>query len=127
MIDLELQDNRAILSDNLVSLLNAQPGDRIQIVYGTSGGQLLPSICVSSGGNKLTKSNSFACKGKEHDFLAQYGTKFEAVDDLGVIFLKGDQEFKVFTEKEKAVEHFLDMSILTDTNYNIQKFNSYTV
>ena len=127
MIDLELKENKAILSQNLVSLLNAQAGDRIQIVYGTINGQLLPSICIASSGNILSKNNSFICKGKEHDFLAQYGTKFEANDDLGVIYLQGDQEFKVFTDEKKAVENFLDMSILTDTNYNIQKFNSYTI
>lgn len=126
IIDLELKDNKAILSDNLVKLLNVSPGDRIAIVYGKLDGNLKPIIQKSESGNILSKSNSFIFKGKDKDFLQQYGNNFSIYDDLGTLFLEGDQDFTIYTSVEKAVsENYLDLSIVTDTNYNITKFKEY--
>jgi len=124
--DLTLDEGKAILSENLIKLLNANPGDRIAIVYGKLDGNLKPVIKKSDSGNILSKSNSFIFKGKDKDFLQQYGSNFTVYDDLGTFFLEGDQEFTVYTDIQKAVsENYLDLSIVTDTNYNITKFEEY--
>lgn len=124
--DLILEEGKAILSENLIKLLNANPGDRIAIVYGKLDGNLKPVIKKDNSGNILSKSNSFIFKGKERNFLQQYGTNFTVYDDLGTFFLEGDQEFVVYTDVDKAInENYLDLSIVTDTNYNIEKFKEY--
>lgn len=124
--DLILEEGKAILSENLIKLLEAKPGDRIAIVYGKLDGNMKPVIKKDNSGNLLSKSNSFIFKGQERDFLQQYGTKFTLYDDLGTFFLEGDQEFVVYTDVDKAInENYLDLSIVTDTNYNIEKFKEY--
>lgn len=124
--DLILEEGKAILSNNMIKLLDAQPGDRIAIVYGKLDGNLKPVIKKDGSGNILSKSNSFIFKGQEKDFLQQYGTNFTVYDDLGTFFLEGDQEFVVYTDVDKAInENYLDLSIVTDTNYNITKFKEY--
>ena len=124
--DLELKEGKAILSNKLLTLLEAKPGDRIAIEYGNLNGDLKPIIRKSDSGNLLSKSNSFIFKGQDKDFLQQYGNNFSVYDDLGTFFLEGDHEFKVYTSTEKAIsENYLDLSILTDTNYNITKFKEY--
>ena len=124
--DLILEDNKAILSENLIKLLDAEPNDRIAIVYGRLCGNMKPVIKKDDSGNILSKSNSFIFKGKDKEFLQQYGTNFTIYDDLGTFYLEGDQEFTVYTSVEKAInENYLDLSIVTDTNYNITKFKEY--
>ena len=124
--DLILEDSKAILSENLIKLLEVNPGDRIAIVYGKLDGNMKPVIKKDDSGNILSKSNSFIFKGQERDFLQQYGTNFTVYDDLGTFFLEGDQEFVVYTDVQKAInENYLDLSIVTDTNYNITKFKEY--
>lgn len=124
--DLQLQEGKAILSENLIKLLNANPGDRIAIEYGKLDGNLKPIIRKSDSGNILSKSNSFIFKGQDKDFFEQFGNNFSVYDDLGTLFLEGDREFKVYTSTEKAIsENYLDINILTDTNYNITKFTEY--
>ena len=57
--DLELKEGKAILSNKLLTLLEAKPGDRIAIEYGNLNGDLKPIIRKSDSGNLLSKSNSF--------------------------------------------------------------------
>lgn len=126
--DLELQEGKLLLSSSLLSLLNAKPGDRVAIEYGELYSKMIPTISLHESGNILSKSNTVIFKGKERDFLAQYGTKFFIEIHDGIIFLKGDQDFKIHTNVKTAVdENYLDQSILTDTNYNITKFSEYKI
>lgn len=127
-MDLQLLEGKAILSENLVKLLGAKPKDRISIEYSNKNNRLYPVVKVSDAGNLLSKSNTFVFKGKDRDFLAQFGTEFEVLEEDGNLFLVGNQEFTVYTDVETAVnENYLDISICTDTNYNIQKYSSYTL
>lgn len=127
-MDLQLLEGKAILSENLVKLLGAKPKDRISIEYSNKNNRLYPVIKVSDAGNLLSKSNTFVIKGKDRDFLAQFGTEFEVLEEDENLFLVGNQEFTVYTDVETAVnENYLDLSICTDTNYNIQKYSSYTL
>lgn len=129
-MDLELQDNKAVLSENLVKLLGAKPKDRIKVEYSHRNDQITPIIIKSDAGNLLSQSNTFICKGQEKDFLAQFGTKFEVLEEDGNLFLIGNQDYVVFTDVKAAVEqveNYLDISICTDTNYDIKKYDSYTL
>lgn len=126
-MDLKLLQNTAILSEKLIELLNVKPKDRIKIEYTKKDNKLYPIIIKSEAGNVLSKSNTIRCDGKNRDFLAQFGTEFDVFEADEKLFLIGNQEFTVFTDVKTAVEQFLDLSILTDTNYNIQKFNSYII
>lgn len=125
MEDLVLTDNTATLSLELVHLLQVQPGDRVDIGYAEYEKMMTPVIYKSDAGNKLSEGYSFICRGKDNDFLSQYGRKFKVINDFGTLFLKGDQEFKVFTDVKTAITSFLDKQIIEDTNYNITKLEKF--
>ena len=125
MSDLILNDNTATLSLELVHLLQVNPGDRVDIGYAEYEKTMMPVIYKSDAGNKLSEGYSFICRGKDNDFLSQYGRNFKVIDSFGTLFLKGDQEFKVFTEVKAAVTSFLDKNIIEDTNYNITKLQKF--
>ena len=57
--------------------------------------------------------------------IRKYGKNFKVIDNFGTLFLKGDQEFKIFTEVRAAVTSFLDKNIIEDTNYNITKLQKF--
>lgn len=126
-MDIVLQENKAVISENLVKLLDAKPGDRVAIEYSNKDDILCPIVTLSDSGNKLSQSNTFIFKGQDRDFLAQFGTEFEAVLINQTIYLMGNQDFKIYTDEKKAVENYLDISTCTDTNYNIDKFETYTL
>lgn len=126
-MDLVLQENKAVLSENLVTLLGANPGDRVTIEYSNKDNKLCPVVTLSDSGNKLSKANSFIFKGKDKEFLQQFGTEFDAIKENDTIFLMSNQDFRVYTDVETAVDNYLDISICTDTNYNIDKFSTYTL
>lgn len=80
---LEVEDNKIVLSDSLIELLEAQPGDRITINYHTINNRItIPLIGKSeyfadpASGNKLTKSNSVSFKGTQRTVLMEYGESF---------------------------------------------------
>jgi hypothetical protein len=125
MLTVTIKTNTLELSPDLVTKLNAKPGDRISIEYTDYKKNLTPLIQVSDVGNKLTNKNTIVFKGMDKDFLSQYGTTFNVVEVNGTLFLQGDQPFKVYTSVSEAIENYLDMSILQDTNYNIEKYKSY--
>lgn len=126
MKDFELKDGKAVLSLRLVQLLNAKPKDRIIIEYANKEDKLIPVIKKSNSGNLLSASNTFVCRGKDKDFLEQFGDEFEIEECDGIVYLKGNKEFTVFTSVKQAVkENYLDIKICTDTNYDIEKFSEY--
>lgn len=126
MKDFELKDGKAVLSLRLVQLLNASPKDRIIIEYANKENKLVPIIKKSDAGKLLSASNTFVCRGKDRDFLAQFGDNFEVEKCDGILYLKGDKEFTVFTSVKQAVkENYLDLKTCTDTNYDIEKFSEY--
>lgn len=126
MKDFELKDGKAVLSLRLVQLLNAKPKDRIIIEYANKENKLVPIIKKSDSGKLLSASNTFVCRGKDRDFLEQFGDDFEIEECDGILYLKGNKEFTVFTSVKQAVkENYLDLKTCTDTNYDIEKFSEY--
>lgn len=124
IIDVIVKDNKLILSDQLIDTLNAKPGDRINIGYIDKNGTLVPVICISDAGNKLNKTNTVSFRGKQKDFLCQFGSNFWAFENDGVVELEGDG-VPIYTEVKKAVEAYISKEIILDTNYNIIKLSEY--
>lgn len=117
-----LDENKVTLDEELINAINAKAGDRVEIQCIDLNGTLIPSIFVSEGGNKLTKSNTLVCKGEKRNLLAQFGTNFTAEDLNGLVVLHGDGNV-VFTTTKKAVkERLIDLKQLMDTQFNLNKF-----
>jgi hypothetical protein len=71
------EDGKLILSSSTISLLGAQPEDKIVITYDKVGAKFLPVISIDNEkGNKLTKSGTVSYRGKANTELARYGTYF---------------------------------------------------
>ena len=52
---LKIDENKLVLSKELVMLLQANPGDKIAIEYSANGNILIPVILKSDKGNVLNK------------------------------------------------------------------------
>lgn len=123
---LKIDENKLVLSKELVMLLQANPGDKIAIEYSVNGNTLIPVILKSDRGNVLNKSNTVSFKGKQRESLLQFGTEFQVEVKDNVLTLIGDKGTVVYTAvPETTFEEPLDKSIILDTNYNIQKFEKY--
>ena len=124
IIDIIMTETTLILSDRLVSLLGASPGDGIIIGFTDKEGTLIPVITLGEEGNKLTKTNTVSFRGKKHNLLTEFGSNFWAHGNNGVIELEGDG-LPVYTSVTKAAESYLTQEIITDTNFNITKLETY--
>jgi len=119
-----LGDNKLTLCPSVLSLINASPGDRLEIEYVERDGELMPILVKSIGGNKLNKNNSISLRGKANDTLSLYGTKFSYLYENNLVYLVGhDPRQKVFTEVKASINH-INKEIIEDKNFNIN-FNSY--
>ena len=77
-------DNKLVLSKEAVKALGGVAGDRIAINYWTvDSTTTFPVIgkaeCFgdSTGGNRLTKSNTVSFRGVQRDILLEYGSSFK--------------------------------------------------
>lgn len=84
MARVSVLENKLVLTQDAVNLLNASSGDRIAINYvQISNQETFPVIGKSdvfvdpNSGNKLTKSNTVSFRGVQRTMLATYGTTFE--------------------------------------------------
>ena len=57
---LKIDNNKLVLSPELVMLLQASSGDKISIEYSVKDNTLIPVILKSDRGNLLTKSNTIS-------------------------------------------------------------------
>ena len=125
IIDVIMKESTLVIDSGLLTKLDANPGDRIVIGYLERDGHLVPVISKGTdSGNKLTKSNSVAFRGKQRDLLSQFGSNFWAKEVDGLFELEGDGVV-IYTEVKKATEAYITKEIILDTNYNITKLESY--
>ena len=78
---LYLEDNKCRLNSKAVSLMGISPGDKLDIKYDEGKNGSVPVIGTdeafgTKGGNKLTKSNTIACRGSKNEELSKYGKEF---------------------------------------------------
>ena len=79
-------DNKLVLSKEAVKALGGVAGDRITINYWTVDSEMTfpvigKSECFgdSTGGNRLTKSNTVSFRGTQRDILLEYGSFFKLI------------------------------------------------
>lgn len=79
-------DNKLVLSKEAVKALGGVAGDRITINYWTVDNETTfpvigKSECFgdSTGGNRLTKSNTVSFRGTQRDILLEYGSFFKLI------------------------------------------------
>ena len=78
---LYLEDNKCRPNSKAISLIGNSPGDKLDIKYDEGKNGSVPVIGTdeafgTKGGNKLTKSNTIACRGSKNEELSKYGKEF---------------------------------------------------
>ena len=110
---LYLEDNKCRLNSKAISLMGISPGDKLDIKYDDGKNGSVPIIGTdeafgTKGGNKLTKSNTIACRGSKNEELSKYGKEF-------VLAVHPSKEgLFVLTSEEVAVDQ-----LVGDDNVNI--------
>lgn len=122
-----LEDNKLVLNEDIISLIGAEPGDRISIRFKEDKGKYYPIIAKSEvfaspeSGNKLTKSLTVSYRGKQREELLLYGTVFnyeETEPDSQICWLRGEKEI----EADKSVfKSNQDLEPYDEDNKSIEK------
>lgn len=120
-----LDNNKLILSSEVVSMLNATPGDKITIEYLPYEESWIPIILKADRGNILTNSNTVSFKGSQYTYLHKYGDSFNVINNNGIFELHGNGSSIEDNIKEEKEIFTIDKSIILDTNYKINKFKTY--
>ena len=110
---LYLEDNKCRLNSKAISLMGISPGDKLDIKYDDGKNGSVPIIGTdeafgTKGGNKLTKSNTIACRGSKNEELSKYGKEFVLATHPSKAGLF------VLTSEEVAVDQ-----LVRDDNINI--------
>lgn len=79
-----LEENKYRLTSAAVSLMGLDDNSKLVIKYEDSKSGSVPVIGTNtafgiSSGNKLTKSNTVACRGSNREELAKHGTEFKLI------------------------------------------------
>lgn len=127
-----LEENKYRLTSAAVSLMGLNDDSKLVIKYEEGKSGSIPVIGTNtafgiSSGNKLTKSNTVACRGGNRDELAKHGTEFTLVphpSKEGLFILQsgekqidqliGDDNVKVEGEEGEDIPFDLDLNELVD-------------
>lgn len=88
--DIELTENKLVLTPTAVNILHAEYKSRISIRFILENQNPIPIIGTSTmfgdnEGNQLTKQNTVSYRGEQNKYLRSYGTKF-AIKQVGSYF-----------------------------------------
>nr|DAT77784.1 MAG TPA: hypothetical protein [Caudoviricetes sp.] len=138
-----LEENKYRLTSAAVSLMGLDEDSKLVIKYEDGKSGSVPVIGTNtafgiSSGNKLTKSNTVACRGGNREELAKHGTEFTLVphpnkDGLFILHsgekqidqLVGDDNVKVEGEEGENIPFDLDLSeLVDDQDANITEVDS---
>lgn len=107
-----LEDNKYCLNAAAVELMQVGPDSKLDIKYEKRGNQMIPVIGTdeafgTKGGNKLTKSNTVACRGSKNEELSKYGTEFTilAHDSKEGLFILSSGEIPISQEELNGDEN----------------------
>lgn len=137
-----LEDNKYCLNTAAVELMGLTSEDKLDIKYEKNGGRMIPVIGTdeafgTKGGNKLTKSNTVACRGSKNDELSKYGKVFSIKPHSskeGLFVLTGDNDYTASLEGDNNIsteevdeELPLDLSLealVDEKDANIEEIDS---
>lgn len=137
-----LEDNKYCLNSAAINLMGVTPDDKLDIKYEKRGSTMVPVIGTdeafgTKGGNKVTKSNSVACRGSKNEELSKYGHVFEITphdSKDGLFILTGDATPEVLpagdeniavSESDEDLPLDVDLSVLVDEkDANIEEIDS---
>ena len=71
-----LEDNKYRLNNAAIELMKLSSDSKLSIKYVQGNSGDVPVICIDDHGNKITKSNTVACRGNKNAELAKYGEEF---------------------------------------------------
>lgn len=126
---IKLEDNKLVLTQKLIDLLEAEPGDRLCIRFKDFNGEYFPIIAKSEvfadpeAGNKLTKSLTVSYRGKQREELVIYGEEFtfeETFEGSGICKLIGQN---TITADDKVFKGNKDLDSYDDEDKEKKKSN----
>lgn len=133
-----LEDNKYRLNNAAVELMNLEEDSKLSIKYiqGTNGD--IPVITIDENGNKITKSNTVACRGSKNSELAKYGKEFILAphpsksglfiltsDSVKVEQLVGDDNVNIEGNEDEDLQFDLDVKdLVDDEDTNITEIDS---
>lgn len=130
---LTLEDNKYRLNTAAIELMGVSAESKIDIKYEKQGKSMIPVIGTDEafgtrGGNKLTKSNTVACRGSKHEELVKYGNIFQIIphdSKAGLFILKGDAQIDTLDGDENvSIDEEIDISQLIDDK-DVEEINSF--
>ena len=132
---LTLEDNKYRLNTAAIELMGVSAESKIDIKYEKQGKSMIPVIGTDEafgtrGGNRLTKSNTVACRGSKHEELVKYGNIFQIIphdSKAGLFILKGDAQIDTLDGDENvSIDEEIDISqLIDDKDNNIEEINSF--
>ena len=99
------EETRLVFNNRILDTIGVTAGDRIDIKYEKEGKFLIPVLLADDKGNKLTKSNTIAYRGKKNEVLEEFGTEFTITpfkEGIWKLVPKGD--VKPIESVEEAIE-----------------------
>lgn len=130
---LTLEDNKYRLNTAAIELMGVSAESKIDIKYEKQGKTMIPVIGSDEafgtrGGNRLTKSNTVACRGSKHEELVKYGNVFQIIphdSKAGLFILKGDAQIDTLDGDENvSIDEEIDISQLIDDK-DVEEINSF--
>lgn len=139
---LVLEDNKYCLNSAAVELMGVTPDNKLDIKYEKNGSTMVPVIGTdeafgTKGGNKLTKSNTVACRGSKNEELSKYGRVFSLTPHTtkeGLFVLTGDTTPAVtpvgdenisISESDENLPLDVDFSsLIDDKDANVEEIDS---
>lgn len=138
-----LEENKYRLTSAAVTLMGLDENSKLVIKYEDSKSGSIPVIGTNtafgiSSGNKLTKSNTVACRGSNREELAKHGTEFTLVphpNKEGLFILHSgdkpidqvivDDNIKVEGDEGEDIPFDLDLNeLVDDQDANITEVDS---
>lgn len=132
---LTLEDNKYRLNTAAIELMGVSAESKIDIKYEKQGKSMIPVIGTDEafgtrGGNRLSKSNTVACRGSKHEELVKYGNVFQIIphdSKAGLFILKGDAQVDTLDGDDNvSIDEEIDISqLIDDKDNNIEEINSF--
>ena len=73
------EETRLVFNNRILDTIGVTAGDRVDVKYEKEGKFLIPVLSEDEKGNKLTKANTVAYRGKKNEVLEEFGTEFTIV------------------------------------------------